>query len=116
MSWVHDYFRSVDSMNMDAYLAFLSEDVRFRLGNNPPISGIPAVKDRLTTFWSQLKGLRHNIVNLWELDDVTIVESTVTYTRLDDREVTLPVATTMRRHGDKVSDIRIYIDLAPLFA
>jgi hypothetical protein len=116
MSWAHDYFRTVDSMNVDAYLAFHTEDVRFRFGNAEPALGTAALRSGVSHFWSLIKGLRHDFAGLWELDDAVIAESLVTYTRLDGREVVVPATTILRRRGDKVHDVRIYIDLAPLFA
>jgi hypothetical protein len=43
--------------------------------------------------------------------------ATVTYTRTDDREVSVPVVTIYRTHGGNlISDYRVYVDLAPVFA
>jgi hypothetical protein len=41
----------------------------------------------------------------------------VTYTRKDGQDVTVPVVTIYRTNGeDLVSDYRVYLDLAPVFA
>jgi limonene-1,2-epoxide hydrolase len=55
-------------------------------------------------------------VTQWTVDGATIVEAKVTYTRADDSQVTVPVATIFRERDDEINDYRIYIDLAPLFA
>jgi hypothetical protein len=48
---------------------------------------------------------------------VTIVEAVVTYTRRDDRQVEVPVVTVYRTNPeDLISDYRVYIDPAPVFA
>ena len=45
------------------------------------------------------------------------MEANVTYTRDDDREVTVPVVTIYRTNAnDLIADYRVYIDLAPVFA
>jgi hypothetical protein len=41
----------------------------------------------------------------------------VTYTRADDREVSVPAVTIYRTNGrNQIADYRVYIDLAPVFA
>ena len=41
----------------------------------------------------------------------------MTYTRTDDREVSVPVVTIYRTNArNQIADYRVYIDLAPVFA
>jgi hypothetical protein len=50
------------------------------------------------------------------MGDTTIIQSEVTYGRLDERHVTIPVV-TIYRHGDGlIDDYRIFADLAPVHA
>jgi hypothetical protein len=58
-----------------------------------------------------------HVLERWDHDRATIVEATVTYTRTDDRQVSVPVVTIYRTDGgDQIADYRVYIDLAPVFA
>ncbi len=114
--WIHDYYRAVDTMDMDGYLAWHTDDVRFRFGNGPTTTGKEAIREGLSQFWGMIAGLRHEFVQVWDTDDATILEATTVYTRKDSSEVGIPVTTILRRRGDLVADIRIFIDLAPLFA
>src|SRR5882762_1062590 len=114
--WVREYYRAVDGMDMDGYLAWHTDDVRFRFGNGPTTTGKEAIREGLSQFWGSIAGLRHEFVQVWDTDDASILEATTVYTRKDGSQVGIPVTTILRRRGDLVEDIRIYMDLAPLFA
>lgn len=116
MSWVHDYYHTVDTMNMDAYLAYHTDDVRLRFANNPTAEGKAAVAGGLHHLWEALSSLKHDFTEIWEVDNVAIVEANITYVRKDGHTVVLPCVTVLRRQGDLVDDVRINMDLSPLFA
>ena len=115
MSWVHDYYHAIDTMNMDAYLAFHTDDVRLRFGNNPVSEGKPAVAEGLGHLWDSLQSLKHDFTAVWEVDNVGIAEANITYVRKDGHTVVLPCVTVLRRTGNLVNDVQINMDIAPLF-
>jgi hypothetical protein len=41
-------------------------------------------------FWSLIGGLKHGIVNRWDVDGTTICKLNVDYTRKDGAHVTVP--------------------------
>jgi ketosteroid isomerase-like protein len=114
--WIREYFRTVDRMDMDGYLAKHTDDVRFRFANAPTTTGKAAIRDGLTQLWGSIGGLRHDIVQTWDTDAVGVSEANVVYTRQDGSQVGIPATTILRKRGDLVEDVRIYMDLAPLFA
>ena len=114
--WMRDYYRSVDRMDMDGYLAWHTDDVRFRFGNGPTTTGKAAIREGLDQFWGLIGGLRHEFVCLWDTPEAGIAEAIVVYTRKDGSQVSIPSTTILRKHGNLVQDVRIYMDLAPLFA
>ena len=109
-------FADIDSMKPERFAAHLAEDVTMRFGNAEPIRGRDAVRDAWAAFCNELRGVRHELIGRWKLEDATIVEATVTYTRRDDSQVTVPVVTIYRKREGAIVDYRIYIDMAPLFA
>jgi limonene-1,2-epoxide hydrolase len=109
-------FADIDSMEPERFAAHLAEEVTMRFGNAEPIRGRDAGRDAWAAFCKELRGVRHDVIGQWSADEATIVEAEVTYTRLDDSQVTVPVATIYRERGGQINDYRIYIDLAPLFA
>ena len=109
-------FADIDSMEPERFAAHLADDVTMRFGNAEPIHGRDAARSAWAAFCDELRGVRHDVLGQWKVDEVTIVEATVTYTRHDGGQVTVPVVTIYRERGSLINDYRIYIDLAPLFA
>lgn len=111
-----ELFADIDSMEPGRFAAHLAPDVTMRFGNADPIHGREAVRDAWASFCQTVDGVRHDRLAQWTVDDTTIVEANVTYTRRDRHEVTVPVATIYRERGGEIADYRIFIDLAPLLA
>jgi ketosteroid isomerase-like protein len=108
-------FEDIDSMEPDRFAAHLADDVYFRFGNADPVHGRDAVRDVWAGFCETVDGVSHEIVEQFESGDAVIAESNVTYTKKDGDQVTVPVVTIYRGSGEKISDYRVFIDLAPLF-
>jgi SnoaL-like domain len=112
-----DLFADIDRMDAHAFASHLSEGCRLRFGNAEPVAGRSAIEAAISCFFSTITGLSHHILNQWDLgDETTIIESDVTYARLDERHVTVPVVTIYRRGDELIDDYRIFIDLAPVLA
>ena len=110
-----DLFADIDSMDPDAFVAHLADDVSFKFGNSDPVIGREAVRDTWAGFCDGIAGVSHEIVEQWNEEAATIVESTVTYTRKDQSTISLPVVTIYRGDGELIEDYRIFMDVAPLF-
>jgi ketosteroid isomerase-like protein len=110
-------FADIDRMDADAWAAYLSEDVTMRFGNAEETHGRQVARDGLAGFYELIDGVSHSVREQWEVPPATIVESDVTYTRQDGHAVTVPCVTIYRVNDeDLISDYRVYIDLAPVFA
>jgi hypothetical protein len=109
-------FADIDALRADEYVARLSPEVVFRFGNADPIVGREAVKEAIEGFWTTIAGLKHNILNVWEVGDTSIVQIDVDYKRHDGKVVTVPNLDILVFDGDLVRDWQIYIDLTPVFA
>jgi ketosteroid isomerase-like protein len=110
-------FADIDRMDAEAWASHLSDDVVMRFGNADPVHGREACRDALAAFYETIDGVSHSIVGQWETGDAAVFESNVTYTRKDGKDVTVPVVTIARTNDERViSDYRVYIDLAPVFA
>ena len=115
-NWTRDYFDDVDNMRLDEWIARHSDDIVVRFGNNPPAHGKAEVAGNIGHFWSLIGGLKHTLVNTWEVDETAIVEADIDYLRKDGATVKVPCISILHRAGDLVDDVRVYIDLAPVFA
>jgi hypothetical protein len=59
--------------------------------------------------------LEHDFVNKRQVDDTTILEFRVDYTRSNGSYVTVPCTSILHRDGELVDSLRVYIDVAPVF-
>jgi ketosteroid isomerase-like protein len=114
--WFSDLYANVDAMRLDAFVAGLSPDVEVVVGNNPAMKGREAVKQGIGHFWSTIAGLEHHFVNVVEGQGLTVLEAKVDYRRKDGREVTVAAVTVLERNGGLVKSMRIYLDVAPVYA
>jgi ketosteroid isomerase-like protein len=111
-----EMFADIDRMDAKAFASYLSEDCVLRFGNADAVRGREAIEGAIAGFFATIKGLSHEILAEWDVDDTTILQFETTYTRMDDRRVTVPAVTILRRGGDLIDDYRIYVDLAPVYA
>ena len=87
---VRAIFGAFDAKDVSALAAFMTDDVRLRLGNADPVQGRPAFVEAVSAFLASVAGFRHEVLNVWRDGDALIAEFDVHYTRLDGGEVTLP--------------------------
>ena len=114
--WFSDLYASLDAMRLDEFVAGLTPDVEVVVGNNRAMNGRQAAKEGIGYFFSTIQGLEHRFVNVVEGQGLTFLEAKVDYRRKDGREVTVPVVTVLERKGELVSSLRIYFDVAPVYA
>ena len=55
-------------------------------------------------------------MNVAETQGLTFLEAKVDYLRKDGKKVTVPVVTVLERKGELVRSLRIYFDIAPVYA
>jgi ketosteroid isomerase-like protein len=111
-------FAAADGGDMDGQLNFLTDDVVLVFGNADAVLGKDAIKTQASEFLATLKGVRHEIHEMFhaaEDADVLIALMTVHYSRLDGSVVSLPCCNVFRMTGDLVADYRIYMDVNPVF-
>jgi hypothetical protein len=114
-------FALVDKRDAEGFAALFAPDGRFVFGNADPIVGPAAIAAAVGAFFAGIDGLRHEIRNRWETGADTVAELVVEYDRQGGGPVRVPAVTifTRDRAGDDaglITDYRIYVDLAPLFA
>lgn len=115
-AWLEDLFASIDAKDAQAFADFLTPDAVFLFGNGPEVRGREAIIHAVSDFFASLKGLRHTLGLVVSQPGIIVVCGQTTYTRHDDREVTVPFADTFAMLDDKISHYQIYADVAPLYA
>ena len=118
IQWVADFFRVVDTVDIDKLSAWFADDIELRFANNPPITDKGTALHVMTEFYGSIAGMKHESEIIVRQDDDTVSQQAiVTYTRHDGREVRLPVSSYMHRNQAAILDkLWIYIDIAPLYA
>ncbi|HWV43122.1 AtaL-like protein [Pseudorhodoplanes sp.] len=115
-SLIRRYYDVVDSMDLDAFKAMHSANARVTFANFPTVQGADRIAEAIGQFWSTIRGMKHEFVNRWDHPQETILEAAVHYTRKDGSVVTLPCVSILRPEGDQVGELRIFIDVAPVYA
>jgi ketosteroid isomerase-like protein len=113
----HDVFATVDSMDVATITSLFAADGRVVFGNSEPLVGIDEIRAGIIAFFDTIAGLRHEIVNEWNVGDDAIVEFKVTYDRKDGQRVAIPCVTIFHTDAaDKIDAYRVYFDVAPIYA
>ena len=114
--WVADVFAAVDASDARRFAGFFTEDGQFRFGNAPPVVGRTAVEATVAGFFASIRSCRHRVLRYWDGDAHCAMDGTVTYTRLDGRELTLPFANVFVLRDGRIAEYLVFVDLAPLYA
>lgn len=109
-------FDAVDAMDLDALLALHSPDGRLIFGARPPVVGRKAAAEQIRAFWSQIAGLRHNLVRVSAVGTLAFVESLIDYERLDGRVVTVACCDVFTVRDGLIVETRAYLDQSAVFA
>ena len=113
---IRTLFGTFDAQDVSALAAFMTDDVRVRLGNVEPVQGKSAFVEAVNAFIGSVAGFRHEVVSVWSDGDALIAEFDVHYTRLDGGEVTLLCCNVFRLRDGLVAEYRSYIDAAPVYS
>lgn len=100
----------------DEFANFFTEDALYRFSNRDPIVGRQQIRESSIMFRQRLKSVTHDIKYLWEIGDTVVCEMEATYTRLDDKQVTLPCLDVIQMQGEHFQEMHIYMDISPVFA
>jgi ketosteroid isomerase-like protein len=114
--WVRTFFHNVDNLDLPGFLSRLTDDAVVTFANNPPAVGKEAIGEGIGFIFGSVDGMKHSFVTEFSDSDRTFLESQVDYFRKDGSTVSVPAATVMHRRGELVDEMRIYVDLSPLFA
>jgi ketosteroid isomerase-like protein len=113
---VRAIFAAFDAEDVAALAAFMTDDVRLRLGNGEMVAGKPAFVEAVNAFFGSVARVRHEVIDVWSDGDVVIAELDVHYARLDGGEVAVPCCNVFRLRDGSVAEYRTYIDVTPVYA
>ena len=114
-AWTRAIFQSVDAMDVGAFTAFMSEDVRFEFVGQPAMIGRPATIAYLQAFFGSLDGITHQLH--WQIrhQDTLIVQGQAEY-RVGAGTASVSWINVIRIRDGTIAEYRIFVDPAPLQA
>jgi hypothetical protein len=119
-AWARELYTKVDRKDAAGFAAVFVEDGWLRFGNNDPIIGRENIETAIAGFFTAMVSLRHEFVRTTLHHDLLFLEASVTYTRHDQKVVTVTAMTVFTfaqtGEGRMAARCNIYVDLAPLFA
>lgn len=113
----HRIFKAIDAQDLSIVPEIFAEDASQTFGNADPLVGHDAIVAGSKAFLATVKDLSHRVTREWYAGDDGIVETEVTYHRLDGKSVTLPAVSIYHVRPDGlIDDYRVYFDVAPIYA
>lgn len=115
-TWLNDVLTALDDKDVEAYTAFMADDVEVTFNNGDmSMRGRDVVRDGLGEFWQSFGTLQHDELNVYGTDDNFVHEALNHYTTLDGKDVTIrAVAWIDRNRNGRITSVRIYNDQSPL--
>jgi ketosteroid isomerase-like protein len=111
---VTSLFARGEAFDSGGFTEFFIDNPVYQFGNYEPCLDKGAIYHSVEAFFSQVSALYHDIKMMWETDNGVFVEMDVTYWRKDGSEITLPCADIFRFEGEKVAELRIFMDANPV--
>ena len=107
-------FSRGEAFDSQGFVDLFTDNPVYQFGNFEICFDKSAIYDSVTAFFGMVSALYHEIKMLWEVGDVVFVEMDVIYWRHDGTSVTLPCADIVRLEGNKVAELRIFMDANPV--
>ena len=115
--FLESYFAAMETNEPALYSAYYADNIQLVFGNEAPISGRDAVVEAFDSVLGRVRSLHHDLVNVWTgSDGVVIFESIGSWHLVGGRSVSVPACSVFTIHDDLFTDLRIYVDNAPVFA
>jgi alkylhydroperoxidase/carboxymuconolactone decarboxylase family protein YurZ/ketosteroid isomerase-like protein/catechol 2,3-dioxygenase-like lactoylglutathione lyase family enzyme len=108
-------FSRGEAFDPDGFITFFTDTPVYQFGNFEVCFDKAAIKKSAQAFFSAISAVYHDLKMMWEVGDVVFVEMDVTYWRKDGSVISLPCCDLFRVEGDKFSELRIFMDVNPVF-
>ncbi len=108
-------FSRGEAFDAEGFVTFFTDNPVYQFGNFDVCLDKQSIKQSAENFFSQINAVYHEIKMMWEVGDLVFVEMNVTYWRKDNSEISLPCTDIFRIEGDKFSELRIFMDVNPVF-
>jgi ketosteroid isomerase-like protein len=113
--YIRRVFATFDAKDVLTLAAFVTDDVRLRLGNSDMVQGKSSFISAVNEFLASVGGVQHHVLNVWSDAPAVVVEFDVHYTRLDGRKITIPCCNVFQIRDGLISEYHSYLDPAPVY-
>jgi ketosteroid isomerase-like protein len=107
-------FNAIDNKDHFEFSRFLTPDCTFRFGNQPEVVGSSGITEYVKAFFDSLTEIKHEVLDQWDIPSGKVCHGTVTYTRKDGSELSIPFANIFEFTSGKVSKYLIFADTSEL--
>lgn len=114
-NYVKDMYKVVDAMDGAGLANMMTENGSFRFANIPAVKGKEAITGFLDNFFQSIKGIAHDQLEDWKVNDTRFATGRVTYTRHDDSTLAVPFSVVLKMQGDLINDYLIFVDASELY-
>jgi limonene-1,2-epoxide hydrolase/alkylhydroperoxidase/carboxymuconolactone decarboxylase family protein YurZ/catechol 2,3-dioxygenase-like lactoylglutathione lyase family enzyme len=108
-------FSRGEAFDSAGFITFFTDNPVYQFGNFDVCLDKQSIKQSADNFFSQINAVYHEIKMMQEVGDVVFVEMDVFYWRKDGSMISLPCCDIFRVEGDKFSELRIFMDVNPVF-
>ena len=108
-------FSRGEAFDAAGFATFFTNKPLYQFGNFEVCLDKESIQKSAENFFSKISAVYHEIKMMWELGDAVFVEMDVLYWRLDGSMISLPCFDIFRVEEDKFSELRIFMDVNPVF-
>lgn len=110
--WSLAFFDALDRRDVDAIVELLVPDASYQLGSTEPVTGTAEVRRKVEGLLERFPAMRHDLEATHEVDgDVTVLQFEAIYATGRGTILRVPEAAIVRRRGDRITDVRSFMDL-----
>jgi ketosteroid isomerase-like protein len=111
-----DVAATLDAGDVAKLGTMVTDDIQLRFASQPPVEGKEAFLAAFQQSLDSVVGFTHEVQEAWDVGDAVVLEMIVHYRRHDGSEISLPCCNIFRFAGELISDYRVYMDIAPVYA
>ena len=109
-------YTAVEANNVEEYVTFFTDDATYKVGNFDQVVGHEGIRALALPLVDMFTSVTHDIKNIWEIGDTVVVEMDITYSRKDGKISVIPCLDVIHFAGDKVRELKAYLDPSPAFS
>jgi ketosteroid isomerase-like protein len=113
---VRQLLATVEASKPDEYIGFFTEDAVYKIGSLEPVIGIQKIRQFSSNIMQLIESVSHNIIDIWETENIVICHVIVNYKRKDNKVFAIPSISIIQFKNNKIQKYQAFIDASPVFS